>query len=263
MSQLEKFNRKWGKSTKYAKIVEEGELHREFENQYGDIKGVEELMEKGNIKEAAAVFSNEGLSFFARLIEQTLDKQLITNGRMESIIERVIDRKITEALMGMSQGLQTFMSGIAPVDTAFETLKKSMTASPNIPMDRAQKVMNSAEQSPTSSAEYLRRLKINKGILRPDEEMPVSNPAPIKSCKPRKKYVRSDVNQATMLVEVLKENSHKAMTAGELRPLIQEKYGVEIKELSNLISKTLKVTPEITRISKGLYQFKSADATVD
>ncbi len=90
---------------------EEAKREREERAKYG-ATGAKKLMAEGNIKEAAVVFSHEGMKAFATMfatsVESSVQKAL-TN--LEPMIEQIIERKMVEMLEGATQGIQEFLSG--------------------------------------------------------------------------------------------------------------------------------------------------------
>lgn len=67
---------------------------------------MDKLMEAGNIEEAGAVFSREGMkifsSMFSNSIEQSIKKEL---EGFEDIVGKVVDQKLTEMMAGILKGL--------------------------------------------------------------------------------------------------------------------------------------------------------------
>jgi hypothetical protein len=117
-SQIEKFYQKWYKQQEDTRAIIEGQMRKEKETKwYGDVEGVEELMEKGNIKEAAVVFSREGMEVFTKLfsnyierrVEETLNKGINDlKNKIEEHIEKSVEKKLVEMLEGITEGIKQF-----------------------------------------------------------------------------------------------------------------------------------------------------------
>ena len=119
-SQVDKFHQKWYKHQEDTRAIIEGQMRKEKEKEakwYGNVEGVEELMEKGNIKEAAVVFSHEGMQLFTKSfsnyieskVEETLNKGIadLTN-KIEEHIAKSVERKLAEMLEGIAEGIKQF-----------------------------------------------------------------------------------------------------------------------------------------------------------
>ena len=134
-SQVEKFNAKLSKK-KADEVAVNSRVYQEQQAEYKKYgaEGVEELMGKGNIKEAAVVFSREGMNAFAHMfgnsvesaVINVLDKRMddITKG-MESRLEAIIEAKMLEMLEGMTEGMKQMAQSTAPAPMV---LKPTRTA---------------------------------------------------------------------------------------------------------------------------------------
>ncbi len=151
-SQLDKFNKRMAK---VAKKVQDDQAIQEAKTKnkpahYGETEGVEELMAEGNIKEAAAVFSREGINAFARMFSNSVETMFagaiekhMTS--LEQRMEAVVEAKMLQMLEGMTEG----MKNIARVPEAptnidmSEEVKKLFTEAvePMVPKARVEDVI--------------------------------------------------------------------------------------------------------------------------
>lgn len=90
--------RKDWKIREEERYLKEQEIKRERDSTDSPI--VRELKSKGNIREAAAVFSQEG---FTWLIDQLGD---IVAQKLEPKVREILDEKITEVLQGLTDGVR-------------------------------------------------------------------------------------------------------------------------------------------------------------
>ena len=117
---MDKFYQKWYKHQEDTRAIIEGQMRKEKEKEakwYGDVEGVEELMEKGNIKEAAVVFSREGMKVFTKLfinsversVEETLMKGITDlENKISELIEKSVEKKLVEVMEGITEGIKQF-----------------------------------------------------------------------------------------------------------------------------------------------------------
>jgi hypothetical protein len=130
-SQVEKFKARLSKKEMDKQAINTRAYQKKTEEyeKYG-AEGVEELMGKGNIKEAAVVFSQEGMKAFANMFGNSMENAVtnVLNNRMEDFtkgietkIESIIEAKMLEMLEGMTEGMK-LLSTSHPSDTMFKEL---------------------------------------------------------------------------------------------------------------------------------------------
>lgn len=257
MSQLEKFDKRWGKNEKYTEIIKDGELKRQQESPYGRVRGAEKLMEKGNIQEAAAVFSQEGLGMFGRLVEQSIAKNMISPEKIEEIVERVVERKISEAILAIASSLQAGIRGYSVVTTVEETLTKSMSA---VSEGVIAEILNKADELPdpskfSSSSDYVRALKISKGIeVEPDVLAPKSEPETVVPYIMTGRGKRR--SNAPYIIAVLKHYAEKELTLPEIVVMVRKVYSVSISNEKVCMETAMREDPNIVSSPLG-YRYRS------
>lgn len=102
-TQLDKFNQKWSKDHQDMEAIKRGQVKSAQEE---IMKGERELSKQGGIKEAAAVFSREGMDTFAKTFSNSVESAITSQiPNIEKVIERVIEKKIMELLDGLKEGL--------------------------------------------------------------------------------------------------------------------------------------------------------------
>ena len=100
-----------------------------------EIEGVEELMSKGNIKEAAVVFSQEGMKAFAHMFGNSIDSAVtrVLNDRLQEItegmaerIESVVDKKMVELLEGLTEGMKSMQEQVSVPTISDEDIREML-----------------------------------------------------------------------------------------------------------------------------------------
>lgn len=105
-TQLDRVNAKYVKDQTDIQILKQAQLQKHIDNH--GIDGIDELSVQGGIKQAAAVFSYEGMRSFSQLFSNSVEAAVERS--LPNIMERVLERKITELLEGTTVGIQRFMS---------------------------------------------------------------------------------------------------------------------------------------------------------
>lgn len=103
-SQVDKFNRKYGKDYLDEKAIKENNIEKSREA----LPGLEDLKKQGSIKEAAVVFSQEGMKLFSTLFANTIESAI--EKKLQDVDKRVessIEKKMIEMLEGMTEGMQS------------------------------------------------------------------------------------------------------------------------------------------------------------
>lgn len=103
---LERFNSKYSKEKQDERAIKEKQLANSDNNLV-----LEELKKAGNIREAAVVFSREGMGLFADMFGNTMER--IVSRVVESKVESIIERKMIEMMQGMAQGIEEGMQNFA------------------------------------------------------------------------------------------------------------------------------------------------------
>lgn len=107
-SQVDKFYKKWNKDQSDMHILHQQELERQkaMKEEPSMIPGEKELSAEGNIKEAAMVLSHEGMNVFSQIFANSVETAI--SKALPQILERTIDRKVTEILEGAVEGMRLF-----------------------------------------------------------------------------------------------------------------------------------------------------------
>jgi hypothetical protein len=123
-SQVDKFNAKLSK-----KEVDEQAINtRAYQKKQEELRiygaeGVDELMSHGNIKEAAVVFSREGMQAFANMFGNSMESAVVNvldnhigkiTQTMEERMEAIIEAKMMEMIEGMTEGMKQFNAQMSP-----------------------------------------------------------------------------------------------------------------------------------------------------
>lgn len=128
-SQLEKFQARESKRLADERAINEAKARKA--RSADELNNVEEFKEKGNIKEAAAVISYEGLQMFSKMftnsIEESVDNAISSRvdvliNAIESRVDAILTARLTEVLEGVSEGISKFS------DTAVTQLVESKIA---------------------------------------------------------------------------------------------------------------------------------------
>lgn len=114
MSQVEKFNAKYTRDKNDERAVMEDKLSRsQTTSSTVYEESTEELKKEGSIKEAAAVFTHEGLGTFATMFSNSVESML--NKTLQSKLDAMADKiandmesKILEILDGVTEGMKRY-----------------------------------------------------------------------------------------------------------------------------------------------------------
>lgn len=116
-AQIEKFNARLAKARKDEEAVYEDKLSSSLDDTL-EMLNEDKLKKQGNIEEAAAVVSYEGLQMFANIftnsMEASVEKAMSTKMQeIESMFEAKLEEKFSEALRGVSTGMKQFTEDMA------------------------------------------------------------------------------------------------------------------------------------------------------
>ncbi len=139
-TQLEKFDKKWGKSyMDKQSIIEDAKKREDNKPELHKMDNAEELMESGNIREAAVVFSHEGMGAFAQMFANTVESTInrVLADRLETFMQeamkdventvsKIIEAKLIEALEGVSAGMKSFTLPINTEKMVEKAIESSM-----------------------------------------------------------------------------------------------------------------------------------------
>lgn len=224
-----------------SQVIRQEEAKREHEEykRHG-ATGAKDLMKAGSIKEAAVVFSHEGMKAFATMfanstevgasralgnIEPILER--VVAKVLEDTVEKMIERKMIEMLEGATQGIQEFLSGAMQVSAE----------------KQVQGVMD--------------------GLFEEVEKQPIK-PAPRKTApkKPRrqlKKYIQG-YTANDIILNILQE-SDKPLAPVEIGKLAKERYGRDWGNPSSPINTAMKKYPNnIVKVGFSQYMYKGEDS---
>jgi hypothetical protein len=107
-SQLEKWEAKYAQNERDIQAM----VKSERESKSGiHAPGMEDLAKAGNIKEAAVVFSREGMSMFANMFGNTMER--IVEDAIEKRVSNIIEKKMFEMMQGMQEGMIQGMEAVS------------------------------------------------------------------------------------------------------------------------------------------------------
>ena len=141
----------------------------------------------------------------------------------------MVEQKLSDVLSGMSQGLQTFLS------KKDNTLCKSMSV---IHGDQVKEILNTADAT-MSSSEYLRRLKLSKGITG-------------ESCEA--------FTHADYIMLIFKKNPNKDIKLMDLLKELTDNYKVDVKNPYYSLSKLKEKYHNLQQVKRGVYRYNCSDA---
>lgn len=129
-SQVEKFNARLSKKKKDEIAINTREYQKRQEDaeKYG-AEGVDELMKQGSIKEAAVVFSHEGMKAFANMFGNSVEKSVVNvlSSQMDTITKNledkmsaIIEAKMLEMLEGMTEGMKKLSQPQTEIEKAIK-----------------------------------------------------------------------------------------------------------------------------------------------
>ncbi|HLO11564.1 MAG TPA: hypothetical protein VK190_04845 [Pseudoneobacillus sp.] len=114
-----------------TKYLKEQEMKRNYEKEKQQIHNVEALEKMGNIKEAAAVFSQQGMEIFYNMfvknpVEGAIEK--VISQKMLPMIEQAVENKMMEFMKGYMNGMMAFAGKVTQttIDFADKKLEKQM-----------------------------------------------------------------------------------------------------------------------------------------
>jgi hypothetical protein len=227
-------------TSKYKKdtaILNQAKAEREhrLDKQTGAL-GTDKLMEAGSLKEAAVVFSHEGMKAFAEMFGNSVESAIArnTNG-IEQVIERVVERKLKEMLAGATEGLQEFLQG-----SMANSVEKAVD---NIFNPQQPKVENQPIKVPQA--------EVPKDAVR----TPVFHLE--RKTAPKKKKKSSKMTIEDTVIDILRNNKHRELTTADIGYIAMEKYKRKWHNPSSPINMTMKRYPEhIEKVSHGVYKYK-------
>lgn len=135
-SQTDKFNARLSK----RKLDEVAINTRDYQKRQEDVKkygaeGVDELMAQGSIREAAVVFSHEGMKAFANMFSNSVESSVVNvlssqmdtiTKSIESKVESIIEAKMLEMLEGMTEGMKKMAQPQVTADLTEEQAEAAM-----------------------------------------------------------------------------------------------------------------------------------------
>jgi hypothetical protein len=233
------FNMSQKETSKYKKdtaILNQAKAEREhrLDKQTGAL-GTDKLMEAGSLKEAAVVFSHEGMKAFAEMFGNSVESAIArnTNG-IEQVIERVVERKLKEMLAGATEGLQEFLQG-------------SMANSVEKAVDN---IFN--PQQPTIEKQPIEvpQAEVPKDVVRTPVFHLERKTAPEKKSKKK-------MNIEDVVIDILRNNPNRELTTADIGFIAMEKYKRRWRNPSSPINMAMKKYPEsIEKVTHGLYKYK-------
>lgn len=109
MSQVDKFNKRWGIKKTDEKVVNEASMKRDKENE-GKVDPMPLLKESG-LKEAAIVISSEGMDLFSKMfansVSTVVDKALTDHqDKLIEQVDNIVTTRLSEVLEGLIAGMR-------------------------------------------------------------------------------------------------------------------------------------------------------------
>jgi len=204
-----------------SQVIRQEEAKREQEEhkRFGTT-GAKELMKAGGIKEAAVVFSHEGMNAFATMFanstEASVQKAL---SNLEPMIERIIEQKLIEMLEGATQGIQEFLASSMQV---------------------------SAEKQVQG---------VMEGLLEKTEKQPIKRPKKDKPIKARTKLKNSEI-----ILSVLQEAGKELTVNEISKIAEEKYGKKWNNPSSPILYATQRYPDNIINISYGLYMYKGENS---
>lgn len=273
-SQVDKFYQKWYKHREDTRAIIEGQMRKEKEAKwYGDVEGVEELMEKGNIKEAAVVFSHEGMKLFTELfsnsienkVEEALNKGIIDlQNKMEELIEKSVEKKLVEMLEGITEGIKQFANKNLNIQLPVQK--------PDIPADPLTGEDTKADLTHLTLENYSKDDMETLEQLAPSVE-PIIVEGPVAKITVEKSAEKADKLSTEegirllglkdakevlpLVVEILKSNNGP-MRLSEISQKLQELHNMKLTPsgCTSFMQKLIKLDYNIEKAGYGLYEYR-------
>lgn len=282
-SQVEKFNRKWSKHMADEEAVQAANAKAKINE---DIQGVEELKKKGNIEEAAVVFSREGMGLFANMfgnsIERAVTKVLTEHmdnitKNMQTAMDDLIEIKMTQMLEGMTEGIRQFTEQQAE-EVAKQKLKDDFFAKFPVTKelaDRAKEQFASALEEPPEDEAILSASTTT--VLRPKKKDKPSTPRPKKgdylegiSTQGLELKPISDINSPKRLgsgkedtelvseyiLSIMKKYKGEVVRSADIVKILREEYGVVFTNPTLIFRKVMTIDPNMENVGFGLYKYE-------
>ncbi|UOF91562.1 hypothetical protein LSG31_04735 [Fodinisporobacter ferrooxydans] len=233
MNQMQKFQNKWkkGEADRYALASSTFEKRE-------DIPGVQALQDKGGLKEAAAVFTEEGLQIFAQLFANTVERAI--ENQLNQIVEAAIERKMTEI----------FEIAAAKIRTAAEQLQPILWQQPVLP-GQYDKNREHIETIQTNLIQ-VNPIQTNPWIASAiEQDVPAQKADRSSHARQSGKRRRTIEEQANILAAYLQENGKQRVC--DLVKQVENVYWSTNPWIK--ISQFCKINSHIRKLNNGYYEY--------
>jgi hypothetical protein len=243
---------------------------------------LEELKQAGSIvREAAIVFSREGMELFANIFGNTMER--VVSQAIDDRVSAIIDQKMIEMMDGMKIGMQQGMSsmaenmfkGLTPstkkeekqIEFDLETLKATPVVDTTPPeVTNVQATVELPETAPTSvvynnKGQYPTNQevveKLNTLLNEADKNVKLEVVKP--EIKAPRKYVGCKIAElkhwAPIFAEYVQQRSPRKVSLKEIVDAICMTYNVKFTNASHITNTMVELFPEITKPEKGFYVY--------
>lgn len=230
------------------------ERAREEYEKFG-VVGAGKLMEKGNIKEAAAVFSEEGLSAFAKMFSNHVEQAVNTAVEekmkgIESVVSDTLEKKILEVLEGLTDGFRKFNTDIKPTPSEDKPVEYELNDS-EIP--KADEILVDPPVEKEESKQRVsgkRRVKYNilatpegSGLESFTEERKVS-------------LSNKDIEFVLPYFEyILKLHKGEPVKSTDVVRTLKNQFNINLVNATSIWNKVMSLNPNVEKAGFGLYKY--------
>jgi len=243
MSQIQKFNARVAKATKNRmdKDALASKALQEALEEPRQLPREKELKEEGNIQEAAAVFSHEGMKAFAHIFSNsvgaTVEKSLdVKIERLFSSLEDMVETKLLEVIQGLSQGIKRFNG--EPEESELDW----------VPRDVGEFTEEEVPKEEPSEEETVYEHDRPEPV-ETDFEQEISDGTEVRKMG----LSKHDMEEIIPIVKKILSDNGEPMKLTELTQTLRNEHQMEFRNPSMLMNKVISNYPSISKVGFGLY----------
>lgn len=247
MNQIDKFNKRYGKNEADLKAMFEIELEQTSDR----LENEEKLKSAGNIEEAAAVFTTEGLSFLSNMVSKQVEQSL-EKGIQEIVLKQMLN--VQNQMLNIQNQIASLVE--QTVEKKMTDLLLSMLAGMKKGQDQFIKQGDSALITPSIAVEPVKSIEPSTNEINDKTQIEIKNQKPKKVAK-RKRRDRLRITDEERNVHQLicdEVERSGSLNAQDIRKIIEKAGFPQPDNFTIFLNRTLKLYGHIERGGKGFIQ---------
>lgn len=250
--QVEKFNARLAKARNDEETIARYKAKQAMDesSRYGSISGesVDDLKAKGSIEEAAAVFTQEGLSTFAKMFGNSVEN--ILSDRMDKFerkMESIIEDKMLQMLDGMTKGIQEFsnQSNMSIIIPDPEVATKSIPQKQDKPEEKTTQPKAKRRKRKPNNYTYIKLITPGYNGLKPMKEGTTLGSS------------RDDINMVVpYFMGILESHSGENLKSVDVVRTLENDFNIHLKNPTHVWNYLLEYDANVVKVAHGTYKYE-------